>query len=73
MIYENQLPKNFYSVKFDDGWENLQLLNDCGEQIIYILQVVCALLSLKHIVTPDYLEKYVNYLKGENEKPDPDM
>ncbi|XP_063396332.1 nibrin-like [Mytilus trossulus] len=37
------------------------------------IKVVCALLSLKNIVTPDYLEKYIKFLRGESGKPDPDL
>lgn len=37
------------------------------------IKVVCALLSLKNIVTPDYLEKYIKYLRGESGQPDPDQ
>ncbi|KAJ8312627.1 hypothetical protein KUTeg_010000 [Tegillarca granosa] len=34
--------------------------------------VICAMVSLKHIVTPDYIEQFVKYLKGEVSEPNPE-
>ncbi|XP_046549525.1 LOW QUALITY PROTEIN: nibrin-like [Haliotis rubra] len=37
------------------------------------IKVICAMITQRSIVLPLYLEKLLNHLKGEGEKPDPDV
>ena len=54
---------------------NMNFKNACNKFKLNIVfkQVVCALLSLKPIVTPEYMDHYVKHLKGKDEKPNPDL
>ena len=40
---------------------------------VSMFQVICALVSLKHVVLPSYLEDFAKHLQGTSEKPDPTM
>ena len=40
---------------------------------MFNFQVIAALVSQKHIVTPAYIEKVVDHIKEGAAKPDPDL
>ncbi|KAL5004153.1 hypothetical protein ScPMuIL_017609 [Solemya velum] len=50
---------------------------DCSllvmNSISVTIKVICALISLKPVVKPNYLERYIQYLKGEAREPKIDM
>lgn len=50
---------------------------DCSllimSKISVTIKVICALVSQKYIVSPQYIDAYVKHLQGSREKPDPSL
>ena len=71
---------NLFKTKFPTylyvhTWERLTfdlIILELFQPYFHVFQVICALISLKSVVLPSYLEQYVKYLQGTCEKPDPE-